>query len=147
MEKKFPSKIGFLIVIPISFLILMPIVLIYKNSFFWPPVLLSFVAFAFMGHLLLSTHYIVKDRNLKIKSGFIYNLNIQISTIRKINESNSVLSAPASSLDRLEIIYNKYDSVLISPKEKTEFIKTMLEINPTIEVNYKKQSFLATELC
>lgn len=138
MEKKFPSKIGFLIVIPISFLILMPIVLIYKNSFFWPPVLLSFVAFAFMAHLLLSTHYIVKDRNLKIKSGFIYNLNIQISTIRKINESNSVLSAPASSLDRLEIIYNKYDSVLISPKEKTEFIKTMLEINPTIEVNYKK---------
>lgn len=138
MEKKFPSKIGFLIVIPISFLILMPIVLIYKNSFFWPPVLLSFVAFAFMAHLLLSTHYMVKDRNLKIKSGFIYNLNIQISTIRKINESNSVLSAPASSLDRLEIIYNKYDSVLISPKEKAAFIKTMLEINPTIEVNYKK---------
>ena len=138
MEKKFPSKIGFLIVIPISFLILMPIVLIYKNSFFWPPVLLSFVAFAFMAHLLLSTHYIVKDGNLKIKSGFIYNLNIQISTIRKINESNSVLSAPASSLDRLEIIYNKYDSVLISPKEKAAFIKTMLEINPIIEVNYKK---------
>ena len=117
----------------------MPIVLIYKNSFFWPPVLLSLVAFAFMAHLLLSTHYIVKDGNLKIKSGFIYNLNIQISTIRKINESNSVLSAPASSLDRLEIIYNKYDSVLISPKEKTEFIKTMLEINPTIEVNYKRK--------
>ena len=91
-----------------------------------------------MAHLLLSTHYIVKDGNLKIKSGFIYNLNIKISTIRKINETNSVLSATASSLDRLEIIYNKYDSVLISPKEKTEFIKTMLEINPTIEVNYKK---------
>lgn len=139
MEKKFPSKIGFLIFIPVSFLILMPIILIYNNLFFWPPVLLSFVAVAFMAHLLLSTHYIVKDGNLKIKSGFVYNLNIPISTIRKINESNSVLSSPAASLDRLEISFNKYDSVLISPKEKAEFIKTMLEINPTIEVNYKRK--------
>ncbi|WP_422718577.1 PH domain-containing protein [Flavobacterium psychraquaticum] len=38
----------------------------------------------------------------------------------------------------MEIIFNKHDSVLISPKEKTEFIKAMLEINPTIDINYKK---------
>lgn len=137
MDTKFPSKIGFLMLIPIVLLLALLIALITSTAISWPSFLTLLSASFFFMHLLLTTYYVVKGRNLKIRSGFIYNLDVEITTIRKINESNSLLSSPAASLDRLEIIFNKYDSVLISPKQKAEFIKTILEINPTIEVNYK----------
>lgn len=138
MEKKFPSKIGYLILIPICLILAVPFVLVTNDTLSWPPIFVPLIGSAFFLHIFMTTYYVIKDGDLKIRSGFIYRLDVEISTIRKINESNSILSSPATSLDRLEIIFNKYDSVLISPKEKSEFIKTMLEINPTIEVNYKK---------
>ena len=48
------------------------------------------------------------------------NTNIDIKSIRKIIETYNPLSSPAASIDRLEIFYNKFDSILISPKDKKE---------------------------
>jgi hypothetical protein len=61
-------------------------------------------------------------------------LNIDIHQIKRIEETNSPLSSPAASFDRIEITYNKFDSVIISPKEKLGFIQDILQINPSIEV-------------
>ena len=47
-------------------------------------------------------------------------------------------SAPANSFDRIEIIYNKFDSIIISPENKQQFIESLLVINPDIKVKYKK---------
>ena len=38
------------------------------------------------------------------------------------------------SLDRIAIVYNKFDEVLLSPKERDEFINELLKINPNIEI-------------
>ena len=73
------------------------------------------------------------------KSWFGVNENIEIKTIRKITETYNPLSSPAASIDRIEIFYNKFDSVLISPKKKKEFIEDILKINPNIEVIYRKK--------
>ena len=89
--------------------------------------------------LFLNTYYDVSNKVLKISSGGFYKLNIPISKIIKISETISILSSPASSLDRLEIIYNKYDRVMISPKNKSEFISKLLKINPNIEVKLKNK--------
>ena len=59
---------------------------------------------------------------------------IDISKITKIEKTNSILSSPALSLDRIRIRYNKYDEVLISPKVKKEFVDELLKVNPTIEI-------------
>jgi hypothetical protein len=88
--------------------------------------------------LFINTYYVIDKESLKIKSGFLYNAIIDIHSIRKIEESNSPLSSPAASFDRLEIIYNKYDSILISPKDKHSFIQDILKINPSIEIKYRK---------
>jgi hypothetical protein len=37
-------------------------------------------------------------------------------------------------LDRIAVVYNKYDEVLISPKEREDFIAELLKINPNIEI-------------
>lgn len=49
-------------------------------------------------------------------------------------ETKSPLSSPATSLDRLEIMYNKNESIIISPKDRTGFINELKTINPGIEV-------------
>ncbi|TLP80170.1 PH domain-containing protein [Maribacter sp. ACAM166] len=61
----------------------------------------------------------------------------EIDKIRKISETNNPLSAPAASLDRLEIVYDAYGTILISPKDKSGFIKHITQLNPKIEVTYK----------
>ena len=89
----------------------------------------------FSGILLLffflskTIQYKIEGENL-----IIWHTKIEISTIRKIYRTNNPLSSPALSLDRIAIVYNKFDEILISPKERNELINELLKINPSIEV-------------
>ena len=134
---RYKSKIDFwLVFIPLFVVFLVTIIPVilddsYVVIFINIPVILIVLG------LFLNTYYDVSDKVLKISSGGFYKLNIPIIKIMKISETRSILSSPASSLDRLEIAYNKYDRVMISPKDKSEFISKLLEINPNIEVKLK----------
>jgi hypothetical protein len=94
-----------------------------------------FLSVLFSGVLLLffllskTIQYKIEDKKL-----IIWNTKIEISTIRRIYRTNNPLSSPALSLDRIAIVYNKFDEILISPKERNEFIKELLKINPSIEI-------------
>ncbi|WP_188747554.1 PH domain-containing protein [Parapedobacter defluvii] len=52
----------------------------------------------------------------------------------EIEETRNPISAPAPSLYRLEIFYNRFYSIAISPKDKPEFIANLIKLNPEIEV-------------
>jgi hypothetical protein len=91
--------------------------------------LIAFVLFASK-----TTRYIINENQLLVKSMWIVNNKIEISKIRKIEKTNSILSSPALSLDRIALYYNKYDEVYISPKEKQTFIDELLKVNPDIVV-------------
>lgn len=58
-------------------------------------------------------------------------------SIKNISETRNPISSPALSLDRLEIVYNRFDSVLISPADKIDFIAELLHRKPDIEVGLK----------
>ena len=64
----------------------------------------------------------------------IWTTKIDIHSIKKVYRTNNPLSSPALSLDRIAIVYNKYDEILISPKDRSAFIAELLSINPNIEV-------------
>ena len=81
-----------------------------------------------------TTRYIINDNQLIVMSTWVVYERIDIFKITKIEKTNSILSSPALSLDRIRIRYNKYDEVLISPKVKKEFIDELLKVNPTIEI-------------
>lgn len=66
--------------------------------------------------------YSIEGNILKIKCGFLINKSFEISCITKITETNNPISAPTASLDRLVIAFDNYDSVVISPKQKYDFI-------------------------
>jgi len=91
----------------------------------------------FLGYSVSTIEYRIKEDSLIIRSGFSRFNPIPVKTIRRIRETNSVLASPAASLSRLEIIYNRYDSVLISPKDKSGFIDEIKKINPAVEIVLK----------
>jgi type II secretory pathway component PulF len=134
--KTYKSKLGIGLIIPIIPFLITLINSLNQKS--WVLVIICIIFLSLLLHLFFTTKYIISQENLNIKSSFFYNLNIDIKTIRKVSETNNILSSPATSIDRLEIFYNKFDSILVSPKEKKEFIKHLITINQNIEVKYKK---------
>jgi len=131
MKKTFRSKIGPEIVIPMG-LILGGMLIFMLILGAWAGVIVIAVVLAFVIHLFATTYYTIDGAKLKVRSGFLINITIHINTITKIVPTRSILSAPAVSLDRLEVFYNKYDSVIISPKDKMGFIAELKEVNEGI---------------
>ena len=138
MIKAFKSKIGLEFVIPITlfFGTILFLTIYDKPSWLGFSILLAVISI--IVHLFTSTTYTIENECLKIKCGILYNKSVSIKEIKTISETNSLLSSPALSLDRLAISFGKYDCVIISPKQKKEFIDTIVSLNSTVEVKLKK---------
>ncbi|QNE39830.1 PH domain-containing protein [Hymenobacter sp. NBH84] len=89
----------------------------------------------FMIWLLRSTYYEVQPQTqmLRIVSGPL-TWQIPVTSITRIKPSHNVLSSPALSLDRLKIYYNRYDEILVSPRDKANFIEVLRQVNLQIQV-------------
>ena len=91
---------------------------------------LVFVGLSLLVFLMFRTvKYKIDGKYLRI-----WTTKIDIHSIKKVYRTNNPLSSPALSLDRIAIVYNKYDEILISPKDRSAFIAELLSINPNIEV-------------
>ncbi|ENY72205.1 hypothetical protein G114_09454 [Aeromonas diversa CDC 2478-85] len=74
--------------------------------------------------LLTTTYYRLEGDTLFVSSGPI-RLRIPLREIVNITPTNSPLSSPALSLDRLRIEYGRGKSVMISPRNKEEFVRNL----------------------
>ncbi|NDI99409.1 PH domain-containing protein [Flavobacterium sp. LaA7.5] len=80
--------------------------------------------------------YVINNDSLHIKMGIIEYQQVKISDITSVKRTNNPVSAQALSLKRLEVRYgNRFDYLLISPKDRDAFIANLLEINPFIKVD------------
>jgi len=129
---RYRSKIGWILVSVIVVMLVGPVYLMKENPVGVGPIILC-LTFLFIIYIFLFTFYEIDDSVLRIKSGFLVNRSIPIKTITKIEATNNPISAPATSLDRLKIFYNTYESVIISPKEKRSFIAHLRKLNPDIQ--------------
>jgi len=86
----------------------------------------------FILYLAYSTEYVFENEILKIKCGFLYCRSIKVSRIKSVSKTNNLIASPAASLDRIEIKYDEYGVLAISPKNKDAFVKNLLEVNPNI---------------
>lgn len=105
----------------------------------WLMAIISTISSAYFCLIFFTMRYVIDDEYLLIRTKFFPSQKVALQDIRKIEESNSILAAPAFSFDRLEILYNKYDSILVSPENKEQFIADLLNVNPEIEIKYKKK--------
>jgi hypothetical protein len=139
MTKNYASKRSYALLIFIFLVFFGPLILkVIKGEFYSSQIaILVFlvITYSFVLHLFIKTNYRIKDRQLIIKSGFYTYPPIQIDEIKEIVKTNSILSAPAPSFDRIEIKYGKFDSIIISPQNKLNFAKDLATINPSILIN------------
>lgn len=101
-------------------------------------IIIGTLSTVYFSYVLITLRYIIDNECLTIKTRFLFNQKYSINSIRTIEKSKSIRAAAASSFDRLEIIYNKFDSILVSPENNQQFIEDLLSINPKIEVKNKK---------
>jgi membrane protein YdbS with pleckstrin-like domain len=85
-------------------------------------VILSVINIFLVIPIWLNTYYILDDDELRIRSGFCINMRIPYSDIKSIKETRDPTASAGLSLDRIEIKYSKWGMVLISPKNKQNFI-------------------------
>lgn len=136
--KIYKSKIGLELVIPLIIVLgITSVLMILKSA--WPGLVINFAVIVFLWYTFTNTFYTIRDRHLFVKCGFFVNETIAIDKIKRVSETRNPLSSAAASLDRLEIIYNQYGNVLISPKDKTGFINHIKGINPGIEARYRNK--------
>ena len=97
--------------------------------------LVTTIIIVLLATLFFGTKYVIEDGELLVYGG-IYKKTIPIEQILSLRPSKNPLSAPAMSIDRIEITYNNSFSevILVSPKDKEEFVKMLLEINPNIKL-------------
>lgn len=116
--------------------ILLPIVMIYA-AIKEPDVItivITLLIIIMLAMLFFGTKYVISGEQLIIYGG-IYKKKIAVNQITSIRATKNPLSAPAMSLDRIEIIYNPHmQMALISPKDKETFVKKLLEVNPKIKL-------------
>jgi hypothetical protein len=79
---------------------------------------------ALIGWLVLSTHYVVEKDRLRIVAG-PFRWKVQLDDIHSVEATRNPLSSPALSLDRLRIHYGNDRRIMVSPADKTGFLKAI----------------------
>ena len=136
MKTVYPTKVSITLILIIS--IIMGCILIsLAVSSKWIPFFIDLLLYVSLVYLMVSIKYEINESQLIIHQA-MGKMVIDINTIKSIEPTHTILSAPASSLDRLRISYNKYDDVVISPRRKEEFIRQLQSINPNIVFKEKE---------
>ncbi|MEM9647015.1 MAG: PH domain-containing protein [Bacteroidota bacterium] len=134
--KKYPSKIG-IGLLGLILLVLIGSTIPLLSPPIWPAIGINLAVLIFILYLFASTHYTIDGNWLHVQCGFLVQKKIEIGAITRVSETNSPISGPAISLDRLNVVYGANKDILISPKDKSGFIEHLRRINPKIEVRYK----------
>jgi uncharacterized membrane protein YraQ (UPF0718 family) len=128
----YKAKPEFVLITPLLIiLVVFGFIMAYNKA--WAGLVVMIIIASVVTHMFLTTYYQVEDRVLKVKSGFLFKKIIAIDSIKKIGNAKGLLNSSATSPDRIEINYNKSNSIIISPKDTTGFIGELKKIKPDIE--------------
>lgn len=94
-------------------------------------VLIGVFVLALLLFLWRTTHYVVDRDTLTISCGFSQQ-RLAIQTIVRIRSVHNLLSAPAMSFHRLNILTNDGTEVEISPERPLHFIQELQKRNPNL---------------
>lgn len=134
MEKTYRSKVDLWIVVVIVLAVACSVAPFFQEGQPLLGIAIGIAATLVFVWMLRTTRYIIRDNVLVIKSCFMSYGTWRIADIESIRPTRNPLSAPAASLDRLEIRFIGRRSVLVSPRRKEEFINHLLALNSNIKL-------------
>jgi hypothetical protein len=127
---KYPSKISWWLVGIIT-VVFGGSTLLALSGGAWQILFINLPVLAFITHMFSTTYYIIDGDRLMVHCGF-YKKEFDIKSFRKIEETNNPISSPALSFDRLELYFEGYNSIVISPRDKMGFIAQIQQVHPDI---------------
>ncbi len=138
MKKQYKAKVSYTIIL-IVFVFFAPFIqkiqVLNLTSKMLVTIGLFLLLFGFILFLLFTTRYTIDKNKLIIRVGFYSYKPIDISTIKEISKTRSIMASPAPSLDRILIKYGDFDEIIISPENKFDFADNLTKINPNIKNN------------
>ena len=138
MIKKYPSKVSYgllIFVFLLFYLPLLPNLFVGEiNEKIIGLIAFETVVFTFIVTLFLNTSYTIENNLLKIKCGVFSCRPIDINLIKEISKTKSIISSPAPSFDRIIIVHGKFNELIISPKDKKNFLNDLMKVNPNIKL-------------
>lgn len=130
----YKSKIDYWLVGTMYLITLIPTIPALIYAFSWTLVFLVVILLVLASSLIFNTKYIIENETLSIKCGILPIEKYSIQQIQSIQNTNTIMAAPAISLDRIEIRFTNRKAVVISPLDKHRFIEYVCKVNPTIVV-------------
>ena len=137
--KIYKAKVSYGLLIFVFLVFFAPFTILFIKEEFNEKMIITIVflllLFSFIFYLVFKTEYTIGNGKLKIRCGFFTYKPIEINEIKKISKTTNIISAPAPSFDRIEIKYGKFNEIIISPKDKIDFVKYLTKLNPNIKNN------------
>ncbi|WP_020617023.1 PH domain-containing protein [Paenibacillus daejeonensis] len=87
---------------------------------------------AFVAWIWLDMRYTFTQEQLVLKSGPFVK-RIPYESVQSVRPTRSVMSSAATSIDRLEIRYGRFDDVHVSPLEEARFIEELRRRCPGLQ--------------
>lgn len=135
MRKGYRSGIDAGLVLLVLFFTLLPVLpLILAGSDLWIVVILLSVAI-FEIATFTGFRYTIDGTKLTVTMLYVVKNTYDIGEIVEVKSTNTILSSPAASMDRLAISFKgRRSPLVISPKNKHAFVEDLVSINPDIRV-------------
>ncbi len=126
MEKTYRSEVDFWLLAVIYAVIIASVVPIGCSGYIAVSIIIAAVLIVPITFYLFNIRYVISGTSLIVKDG-LFSHAYDIKDIQSIKPTHTLLSAPAASLDRLEISFT-HDSLVVSPKHKDDFISQLREV-------------------
>ncbi len=94
---------------------------------------IALAGMGFVAWLFTSTYYVVTDDEVRVVAGPFCSRR-PVKSITMIRPMRSTLSAPALSLDRIEVVTDKGAWMIISPKDKQGFADAIVRRGVNVRV-------------
>lgn len=90
-------------------------------------------SWALLLWIWFSTGYTLTETHLIVRSAFL-TWQYPLASVKRVRPTRSPLSAPALSMNRLEIQLHRRASILVSPKDREEFLRILRVRCPEAEI-------------
>lgn len=130
---RYRSKVDIWLIVVVWVVIVLPTLPVIVEDMSIAVIAIDTLILLFVTALLVSVSYDINGETLTVRCCYVMKETYRITDIIEIKKSRTIMSAPASSLDRLELKIGR-KTLIISPCRKSEFVAELMAINPDIRL-------------
>lgn len=126
----YKTKVDLWLICTIIGVTVIPVLPVIIYDFSWIIVLILSFILCVSLYAIFSISYTIHGCELTVKCGVFSKSVYNIQEVTSIKDTNTILSSPASSLERIAIYFsNQRTPLILSPKDKMKFINELKSIN------------------